>query len=201
MPEGKDLVEALGRALDQTGRVIAGVKSDQAALPTPCQSWDVRALVNHIVHDVRGFVENAKGGAFRQGHDDIIGDDWIDAYGAAAADLLVVWERPGATEATITLPFGEFPATWRVGQQITDLVVHAWDVATATGQTTDLEPELGQIALDWGRENLKPSFRGDELSGRAFGLEVPVPDDAPLHDRLAGFFGPDPGRLDMSQAR
>jgi uncharacterized protein (TIGR03086 family) len=188
-------VGALGRALDQTGRVIAGVKPDQAALPTPCQSWDVRALVNHIVHDVRGFVENAKGGAFRQGDDDVIGDKWIDAYGAAAADLLAAWEQPGATEGTITLPFGEFPTTWRVGQQIADLVVHAWDVATATDQSTDLEPELGQIALEWGRDNLKPSFRGDEASGRAFGLEVPVPDYAPLHDRLAGFFGRNPDVL------
>src|SRR5207244_1924235 len=34
MPEGKDLVKALGRALDQTGRVIAGVKPDQASLST-----------------------------------------------------------------------------------------------------------------------------------------------------------------------
>jgi hypothetical protein len=34
---------------------------------------------------------------------------------------------------------------------------------------------------------------GEEGSGKAFGLEVPVPSDAPVHDRLAGFFGRDPG--------
>lgn len=192
MPTGEELVGALGRALDQTGRVIAPVKPDQAALPTPCRSWDVRALVNHIVHDVQGFTESARGGAFRQGDDDVIGDDWLAAYGTAAADLLTAWERPGATEGTISLPWGEFPTTWRVGQQIADLVVHAWDVASATGQSTELDPELGRIALDWGRENLKPPFRGDEASGRVFDPEVPVPDDAPVYARLAGFFGRDP---------
>jgi len=34
-------------------------------------------------------------------------------------------------------------------------------MATATGQPTDLDPEVGQLALDWGREHLKPQFRGD----------------------------------------
>jgi hypothetical protein len=35
-------------------------------------------------------------------------------------------------------------------------------------------------------------FRGDEASGQSFGAEVAVADDAPLYDRLAGFFGRDP---------
>ena len=91
-------------------------------------------------------------------------------------------------EQTIRLPFGEFPATWRIGQQIADLAVHGWDIAKATGQPTDLDPEVGRFALDWGRENLKPEFRGDEASGRSFGPEVAVAGDAPLYDRLAGFF-------------
>jgi hypothetical protein len=73
------------------------------------------------------------------------------------------------------------------------MAVHAWDVAKATGQPTDLEPEVGQVALDWGRENLKPRFRGDESSGQSFGPEKPVPEDAPLYNRLAAFFGRDPG--------
>jgi hypothetical protein len=37
------------------------------------------------------------------------------------------------------------------------------------------------------KDNLKPEFRGS-----AFGPEVSVPDDAPIYDRLAGFFGSRP---------
>ena len=47
-------------------------------------------------------------------------------------------------------------------------------------------------ALAWGRETLKPEFRGDEDSGKAFGPEVAVPSDSPSYTRLAAFFGRDP---------
>ena len=104
----------------------------------------------------------------------------------------LAWQREGALDGTVRLPFGEVPATWLVNQQIADLAVHGWDIARATGQSTDLDPELGQVALAWARENLQPQFRGAEGSGRAFGPEVPVPDSAPLYDRLAAFFGRDP---------
>jgi uncharacterized protein (TIGR03086 family) len=73
---------------------------------------------------------------------------------------------------------------WAIGQHVADLAVHGWDVARSTGQSTELDPAVGQAALDWARENLKPQYRG-----QAFGPEVSVPEDAPLYDRLAAFFG------------
>jgi uncharacterized protein (TIGR03086 family) len=186
-------VALLTRALEQTGATIAGVRREQAALPTPCRDWDVRALVNHVVQDVQQFTVAVGGGEWDPPDADLVGDDWVGAYRQAAGSLLAAWQRDGALDRTVRLPIGEFPATWRVGQQVTDLAVHAWDLAKATGQSTELDPEVGRLALDWGRQNLKPEFRGDQASGRAFGAEVAVGEDAPLYDRLAGFFGRDPG--------
>jgi uncharacterized protein (TIGR03086 family) len=77
-------------------------------------------------------------------------------------------------------------------QQITELTSHAWDIAKATGRSTDLDPELGELALAWGRQNMRPEFRGDEADGYYIGPEVPVADDAPLYDRLAAFGGRNP---------
>jgi uncharacterized protein (TIGR03086 family) len=185
-------LELLERTLAQTGAIVARVRPEQATLPTPCASWDVRALVNHVVHDLEQFTETVHGGEWAPQDTDAIGDDWAGAYRRAASGLLAAWRRPGALELPVRLPFGEFPGTWRLGQQITDLTVHGWDIAKATGQPTDLDPEVGRLALDWGRENLKPEFRGDEASGQSFGFEVAVADDAPLYDRLAAFFGRDP---------
>jgi uncharacterized protein (TIGR03086 family) len=187
-----DPVALLARALDQTGALIARVRPEQASLPTPCRSWDVRDLVNHVVQDVQQFTARASGKDWEPHDADLLGDDWAGAWQAAADALLAAWRREGALDRTVTLPFGEVPATWQVDQQIADLAVHGWDLARATGQPTDLDPELGRLALSWGRENLKPQFRGDEASGHAFGPEVPVPTDAPLYDRLAAFFGRDP---------
>lgn len=187
-----DPIARLARALDQTGVIIARVRPEQATLPTPCKAWDVRALINHVVQDARMFTVPPDGTVQEQRDADVIGDDWNGAYRAATAALLAVWQREGALDRTVHLPFGDVPAAWCVDQQLTNFVVHGWDIAKATGQPTDLDPELGQVALAWARENLQPQFRGDESSGSVFGPEIPVPDSAPLYDRLAAFFGRNP---------
>jgi uncharacterized protein (TIGR03086 family) len=181
-----DLLELLARSVDQTGSIVARVKPDQAELPTPCSEWNVRALVNHTVYDLHVFTAMVAGGERGSPDVDLIDDDWPGAYRAAADTLLDTWRRVGL-DRTIQLPWGEYPASWQAGQHITNMAVHAWDLARATGQSTDLDPEVGQFALEWGRENLKPQFRG-----QAFGPEVDVPTTAPLYDRLAGVFGRDP---------
>lgn len=185
-------VEMLATALDQTGALIERIRPEQASLRTPCRSWDVRSLVNHVVEDVDHFTAIAKGEPWAKPGDDLIGDDWAGSYREAAAALLEVWRRPGQLDRTVQLPFGERPASWQLDQEISDLAVHAWDIARATGQPTSLDAEVGRMSLEWGRENLTPRFRGDEADGSSFGLEVPVPDDAPVYDRLAGYFGRDP---------
>jgi uncharacterized protein (TIGR03086 family) len=152
----------------------------------------VRALVNHVVLDVQHFTVSASEGVWEEHDTDVIGEDWAGAYREAADALVAAWQREGVLDRTLQLPFGEVPAEWSVTQQIADVVVHGWDIAKATGQSTDLDAELGRLALEWARQNLRPEFRGDEGSGRVFGAEVPVSDSAPLHDRLAGFFGRNP---------
>ena len=78
----------------------------------------------------------------------------------------------------------------RADQQIAELAVHGWDLARATGQSIDLlDPDIAQHALAWSQRMLRPEHRGP---GRALGAEVPVAEDAPIQDRLAGWFGRDP---------
>jgi uncharacterized protein (TIGR03086 family) len=193
-PSPDDLLALLDRALDQAGERIAATTPDQAARPTPCRSFDLRALVNHTVHDVKQFTGMAAGGRYDRDERDLLGDgDWGEAFAAAAAGLRAAWRRPGALERTVHLPSGDLPATWSLGQQIADLAVHAWDIATASGQPTELDPEVGAYALAWGADNLKPPFRGTEAEGKSFGPEVAVDPGAPVYDRLAGVFGRDPG--------
>jgi uncharacterized protein (TIGR03086 family) len=188
-----ELLPLLSRALDQTDVIISRVTPDQAALPTPDRAWNVRQLVNHTVHDVQQFIASASGAWWEPSAADVIGDDWSGAYRKAADDLLAAWNLPGALERSLDLPVGEFPAEWRIGQQISDLAVHGWDIAVATGQSTKgLDPEIATFSLEWAQQNLMPQFRGDEASGKAFGPKVSCPDDAPIYDRLAAFFGRDP---------
>src|SRR5437879_1791671 len=110
MTSGNPELDLLARALDQTATAIDRIRPDQAGLPTPCRSWDVRALVNHTVADARFFAARVAGAAWERRDADLVGDDWAGAFRAAAADLLTAWRREGALDSPVKLPFGEMPA-------------------------------------------------------------------------------------------
>jgi uncharacterized protein (TIGR03086 family) len=184
---GQDTVDQLNTALDQTCAIISRIRPDQANLPTPCTDWNVRALVNHTVYGLQLYTAVVTGGEPPSSDVDLIGTDWTNAYRSASDSHLAAWRRRG-TAGTLQLRMGERPAVWVANAVLEDQTVHGWDLASATGQSTDLDPGVGQAVLDWLRENIGP-FRG-----RAFGPEVPVPEDAPLYDRLAGFCGRHPDR-------
>jgi uncharacterized protein (TIGR03086 family) len=184
----------LSRALDQVGKVLSGVVDDQQDRSTPCRSWTVARLGDHLVHDLRQFTLTATGGKPDWSEPAPVVAQRVTAFRDGAAELLDAWRRAGDLTGTITLPgMGEVPARFPVDQQTAEFAVHAWDLARATGQSTDLDPQVGQVSLDWIRATLRPQYRSDEVDGGAFGPEVPVPDDAPLYDRLAAFAGRDPG--------
>ncbi|RKR92405.1 uncharacterized protein (TIGR03086 family) [Micromonospora pisi] len=187
----------LASALDQVGEVLAGVGDEQQDLPTPCRSWTVAQLGDHLIHDLHQFTLAAAGGApdWSKPAPPVTGDRSV-AFRKAAADLLDAWRKAGALTGTITLPgMGEVPARFPVDQQTAEFAMHAWDLARATGQSTDLDPEVGQSSLDWVRRTLQPHFRAEVIDGGAFGPEVPIAEDAPLYDRLAAFAGRHPGQV------
>lgn len=186
-------LDLLARALDQAGAVLAAVGEEQAGQPTPCRSWDVAALRRHLVHDLSQFAVAARGGRpdWSQPAPDA-GPDWVGAFRAGADELLAAWREVDLT-GTITLPgLGEAPARFPLDQQVAEFAVHAWDLATATGQPTGpdrLDPEIAEAALAWMRGALRPEFRGGEEEGKAFGPETPAPADADAYTRLAAFAG------------
>jgi uncharacterized protein (TIGR03086 family) len=113
---------------------------------------------------------------------------WVDAYRTAAGELLSTWRAADMDRMVASLG-GEAPLRGRTDQQISELAVHSWDLAKATGQDGPLDAALAEHALAWSRRLLKPEYRGAD---RGFGLEIPVASDAPSYDRLAGWFGRNP---------
>jgi uncharacterized protein (TIGR03086 family) len=177
-----DRIALLSRALDQTLEAIRNIGPDQRTLPTPCGDWDVRALVIHTIGDLEKFDMAARGEEVDwTAPPPELDDDWESEFRSNAYYLIETWKtvKPDA------MP--------RADQQIAEFAVHSWDIARATGQPTgDLDAEVAEHALAWSKGMLKPEYRGAGGSG-AFGPEVPVPDDAPIYQRLAGWFGRDPG--------
>lgn len=77
------------------------------------------------------------------------------------------------------------PAT----RALTDLVVHGWDIAVASGQSFSCQPRLLEAACGFVQWTVAANPQG---APGLFGPPVPVPDDAPLLDRLVGLTGRDP---------
>ena len=139
-------VELLQRAVDQLDGLIAQIRTEHAAVRTPCPQWDLRQLVNHIVYDVDLFTAMTRGAERGSPDVDRIGDDWLGAYRTATRSLMADWQARG-TDGTLKTSFGEFPLTWAVGQQMVDLAVHGWDVARSLGQPVDgLDAEVGEVS-------------------------------------------------------
>ena len=69
----------------------------------------------------------------------------------------------------------------------TDVFMHTWDLARATGQDDRLDPAVAGPLVE-GMEQMEEVLR----SSGQFGARVPVPDDADAQTRLLGFIGRDP---------
>ena len=186
MPESiADLHE---RALAATRRFVAGVGSDQWHASTPCEEWDVRELVNHVVTGNEWAAELATGKTIEEIGDrldgDVLGDDPLAAYDDSASRAASVFQQPGALDAPCAVSYGPVPGSVYAGHRFIDVLVHGWDVAVATGQDPSLPPDLVAACLDV----VEP--QAELLAGSgAFGGGVELPADADDQTRLLAMLG------------
>ena len=87
-------------------------------------------------------------------------------------------------EKIVKLPFGEMPAGVALNIAIFDVLTHAVDIASSTGQEV-ADTELLETALGMGREMIGPELR---MPG-VFDAEQPAPATASPSDRLLAFAG------------
>ncbi len=179
--------QPLEQTIAATRGVLVNVTPDQLGQPTPCASWDVAALINHIVGGQHFFVAGLEGEPPTGEQPDFAAGDFVAAFDDASSACLSGFQAEGAMEKMYKLPFGEMPGAAFMGLACTDTFQHAWDLAKATGQSTDLAPELAEALLAQSRRFIQESFRGPE--GAPFGPEQTAPADAAPADQLAAFLG------------
>jgi len=177
----------LNRAFDSTLVILAKVSRDQLAAPTPCASWDVRALINHFIGTARWAAASVAGEA-AVAEVDYAAGDFVAAYEESIQIAVASFAAEGALDRTVRLPFGEFPGAALMVLAATDQFTHAWDLARAIGLPTDLDPGLATELLGQARRGVTDSMRGAD--GQApFGPAVVAPATAGPADRLAAFLG------------
>jgi uncharacterized protein (TIGR03086 family) len=184
----------LQRAVTSSRSLLVGVRPEQMDGGTPCQEWKVRDLINHMVDAPTFAAIVMETGDWRNQITESLdhsAGDYLADYEAATSRAMEAFRAEGALSRVVTLPFGEMPGSIFANIATGDAFVHGWDLAKATGSSTDLDPELAASLLDTIRPMVTDQFRGPE--GKApFGGEVPVPANASPADKLAGFLGRQP---------
>jgi uncharacterized protein (TIGR03086 family) len=177
-------LDRFDRAAATATAVIDAVKPDQLDDPTPCTEWNVRQLLNHLIGGTKVFTANVSGGEPVDRSADHVGPDHRESFRAALTDLRTAFAADGALDAVYPGPLGEAPGHTLVRLRVNEMMVHSWDLAKATGQSTDLDPELAaQCLVDFTR--LRESGRGAPM----FAPMTESPAGASVADQMAAMAG------------
>jgi uncharacterized protein (TIGR03086 family) len=183
--------ELLAKCFASTRGVLANVTPEQLeGATTPCASWSVKELVDHIVNGTTWFAVTAETGTTPadDAYPAFTADNFVDVFDAGSARAVKAFAADGAMERIMHLPFGDLPGAAFVYIASGDTFTHGWDLAKATGQSTDLDPETATQLLGIVGGMLPDALRGED--GQApFGPVQQAPSGATAADTLAAFMG------------
>ncbi|MEU1442788.1 MULTISPECIES: TIGR03086 family metal-binding protein [Streptomyces] len=178
------------RATEQIAALVATVRPEQLAGPTPCAEFDVRTLLSHIAGGTRRIAVVGAGGdgmAVRPFLDGVEDDRWSAAYDEVRTEVRKSWADDARLDALVTVPWGEAPGRIALSGYVMEAVTHTWDLSESLGRPLVLDPELAEFALGIARRVLPDERRDDEEL--PFDSAVPAPEGADAYGRLAVYLG------------
>jgi uncharacterized protein (TIGR03086 family) len=169
---------------------LQSVSAQHWVLPTPCEGWSVRDLVQHL----------AVGATMSRQL--LSGETWtreaVVEEVSSVPDLRAEWEWRtaeeragfaafGGLDRAVTHPvMGDIPCSQFLGMRVGDALLHAWDLARAIGTDDQLDPEL--VVEVWtGMAAMAGFIRKSGFFGS--GPSGEVGEDAPLQNRLLDLSG------------
>ena len=170
------------RLSDAFAATVAAVPDDRWEDQSPCEDWKARDVARHVVDTsgmFLGFVGKDLGDVPSVDEDPQAAVD--HARGRIQAEL----DDPERATTTFTGLMGESTFEAAADRFLsTDLVLHRWDLGTATGQDIRIDPQdMADIRASM--EGLTDKMRGPG----AFGPEVEPPPGADEQTAFLAFFG------------
>jgi uncharacterized protein (TIGR03086 family) len=171
---GAATVEQLTGISASVGALIAGIKADQWDDPTPCPEWNVRALVQHLslgnIMDTSALLTRPP-----------TRRELLAGFDETAAALVEAFRPANAVDRILEVPFGRVSGLMALHLRLTEMIVHGWDLARATGQQVHFPDEVVEQEL---------GFTAEALVGRpAFAPAVAARGAAGALDRLVARLG------------
>ena len=169
--------------LDEVGPLLAGVVGnitpDQLDTPTPCASFTVRGVLEHMIGGATQFTAAFGGQPAEADTSDVLA-----AFGPVLTALAESIHAPGALDRTVDAPFGPTPGDAFASFVVLDGLVHGWDLATATGQAYEPSDALVAGVDAFAHQALDPLRDGETFCA----AQQPPASATPI-ERLAAYTG------------
>jgi uncharacterized protein (TIGR03086 family) len=165
----------LERAVAYTRASLQLVPGTSPQARTPCDRWDLRALLHHMDDSLAAFTDAADIGYVDlvpvRGDDDVAG--LVNALKSRACALLAAWaHHPGSRD--VCVDDRELRSDLLAAAGSLEIAVHGWDVAQACGVDRPLPAALAIELID-----VVPLFVSDDDRPGRFAEAV----DVPVHSR------------------
>ncbi|WIE53798.1 TIGR03086 family metal-binding protein [Curtobacterium sp. MCBD17_003] len=180
-----DWITLQALAAAEFGRRLEQVTDWEA--PTPDTEWSTRDLVTHVIDEQRWIPHLLAGHDHEQAHDELepIGEDLVAAWARFSTTATDAW-RNTPDDTPVHLATDTVRAAEYLAEQTSDITIHTWDLARATGSDEHLPLELVQAV--W--TVFEPQIDSLAASG-LYDAPIQVDDDAPLQTRLLAVTGRD----------
>ncbi len=194
-----DPITIFEKASRRVHEIMAGIREGQGENATPCTEWNVRQLMNHMIGgaevlagSLEGNMPEGVGGVSPNSSYSAETDvsALAQAYSGESARALRAAQQPGAMEAAT--PGGMMTAPQFLIAMATDHIVHAWDLARATGQDDTLDDDVVEAAYAMMTSPETGLFVDMGRRAGFIGAAVAVADDARLQDKLVAHMGRQP---------
>ncbi|MGH3322749.1 MAG: TIGR03086 family metal-binding protein [Streptosporangiaceae bacterium] len=187
-----DLVPAARRS----GALIATITDEQLRARTPCPQYTLSDLLDHVDGLAQAFTNAATkevpegGGPSPSGDGSGLEGGWRTRIPERLLAMAGAWGDPNAWEGATAAGGVELPGEIAGLVALNETMVHGWDIARATGQAYDVDPEQAEQCIRvMGPQPGEERPVGDDVP---FGRPVEVPGDASVLDRLVATMGRDP---------
>ncbi len=149
---GLDPAEDVIAAMADFGRVLLQVDDEHLELETPCEGWNVEALISHVVlGDVSVpllFTGNPLPSTIAV-DTSILGPNPVATWRGTALAAIESWRADGAMDQIVQHPVGDHPGRVFARFRLVDVLGHTWDLAQAIGVDANLQEPLAEAALDF----------------------------------------------------
>jgi len=181
-----DPIDQLSYILPTVSATVDRIQTMQMNDPTPCSEFTVHDVLNHMMTLGGTFAHWFRGEeAPEPKAPGVYG--WVPAaeFREVMDDLLASIKSPGAMDRMLSTPMGEMQGATFAGLVAFDGLIHGWDLASSTGQSFDVPPEVISSVDLFARGALRPEMR----DGSTFKAATTAPDDASALEQLVAFSG------------